>query len=136
MVEPKMGKEKEKEELPENLTKGKLVDAVKKTVPTESAICVENDMNNRDEIIFLYQYVLDSKTGIIRNELYEYLIMRTIYDHAKENSLTKEDLIKNIENDYNLTNVPDVHITSALERLQTKQVSLWYNSCKMTLLPL
>ena len=46
--------------------------------------------------INIYQYVLDSKSGIVRNELYEHLIMGALYDHGKDTSLTQKTLIAKI----------------------------------------
>lgn len=80
---------------------------------------MKNNYENRPEV-YVFQYILDSKAGIVRDELYEYLILRTFYDH-KEKSFSKENILSMIKKNYSLEEFPNVHFEPALKRLQKKK---------------
>ena len=85
------------------------------------SISSDNNVTRKNNIIHLYQYVLDSKTVVVRGELYEHLILKTLYDHAKKSSLSTTKIVDHIETDYNLTNLPFIHIEPAISRLKSKK---------------
>ena len=85
------------------------------------SISIDNNITEKNNIIHLYQYVLDSKTVVVRGELYEHLILKTLYDHAKESSLSMTEIMDHIETDYNLTKLPPIHIEPAISRLASKK---------------
>lgn len=70
---------------------------------------------------YLFQYVLDDTARIVKDELYDYFILRTLYDHAKELSLSKDEIKKKIEQDYHLDCLPTIHYESALKRVIKKK---------------
>ena len=81
----------------------------------------KNDNMSREKIMHIYQYVLGTNVGIVRNELYEYLILRVLFDHGVDSELNNEEIKEHIEKDYELKNIPDIHLEPALERLKQKK---------------
>lgn len=75
----------------------------------------------RDNIFRLQQFVLNNKSEDIRNELYDYMVVRAIYDHSQSKKILKQDLIiQHIENDYGVVCMPPSIISDTLSRLKNK----------------
>ena len=70
---------------------------------------------------YLFQYVLDDKVGIVRDELYEYFIIKTLYENAKETSLSKNEISDIIKKDYHFETFPQIHYDSAFQRVIRKK---------------
>ena len=83
---------------------------------------ISQDELTKQKFLHVYQYVLGNNVGIIRSELYEYFILRALFDHAQNISLTKKEIKEHIEDDYNLISIPDIHLESAYVNLQTKKL--------------
>ncbi len=82
----------------------------------------DDDTIKKKNIIHLYQYVLDSKAGVVRSELYEHLILTALYDHAKDSSLSMAEIMDHIESDYNLVKLPPLHVEPAIGQLASKKM--------------
>ena len=81
-----------------------------------------NDKNEKSNgSIYLFQYVLDEKARIVRDELYEYFILKTLYEKAKDSSLTKDEIQKSIKNDYNFEKFPQLHFDESFSRVLKKK---------------
>ncbi len=80
------------------------------------------NMEEKKSIIHLYQYILDSKSGIVRDELYPYIIIRALFDHAQNKSLTKDAIIEEIKKDYNFSEFPEYHFNIALRKLLDNKI--------------
>ncbi len=82
---------------------------------------MSNEFAKNNGSVYLFQYILDEKAGIVKDELYDYFIIRTLYEHAKESSISKSEIKEKIEQDYRLDNLPSIHYESALQRVIKKK---------------
>lgn len=84
-------------------------------------ILVLEHMSENKETMYLFQYVLDNQVGIVRDELYEYLILRTLYD-CKDESFSKNSIINAIKSNYHFDEFPEIHFKVAFSRLKKKKM--------------
>jgi predicted nucleic acid-binding protein len=76
---------------------------------------------NKQKLLELQRFVLDRKTTNTRIELYEHMITTTILQHEdNEGTITYNDLKKNIEEDFGIKNIPDLHLKEAINILVEK----------------
>lgn len=81
-----------------------------------------DENRERENILRLQQFVLNNQSEDIRNELYDYIIIRTIYDHGEsQKTLKQESILTYIENDYGITGMPDSIIPKSIARLKKKK---------------
>lgn len=82
----------------------------------------EGDVQQKQRILKFHQFVLHNKSQDIRDELYEYIISRVIYDHGQNNQILKTiDVLDLIEKDYGVTKIHPKVISSTIERLSKKK---------------
>lgn len=70
------------------------------------------------KLIHIYQqFVLDRKSENIRQAIYDYMIMYTILHNSNEKGLDLNDLKQLIEKDFHLSDLPQIHIMKAVNKL-------------------
>lgn len=72
----------------------------------------------RNQLLILSQFILSRKSEKMRDELYEYLVKQTIYEHDKKGKgLKPYDIRKFLETDCGLTKTPIVLLDTATNNL-------------------
>jgi len=78
--------------------------------------------NEKEKAIRIHQFVLNNNSDNIRESLYEYMILRAIYEHGESNNvLDKEAILQNMEKDYGVVGFHPSIIDNTLKRLEIKK---------------
>lgn len=84
---------------------------------------------NKQKMLELQRFVLSRQTTDTRNELYEHMVVTTIFQHGgMEKSITDNDLKKKIEKDFGIEKIPDLHLKDAIGHLIDKKALSRFNS--------